>query len=128
MKTKSNIESFDEYQNRAWALAIYPKKGSNWIYPLLGLFGESGEIAEKIKKIIRNDNFVVLKRTKIEDPHFFLEEEKKAMKKELGDVLWYVNAICGEMGWKLKDVAQENIEKLESRQRRNKIKGDGDER
>lgn len=107
---------FKEYQKQSQKTAVYPNKGKNYIYPVLGLAGESGEVAEKFKKIIRDDNGKISaeKRTEIE--------------KELGDVLWYIAQISTELKINLEDVAKNNIKKLSSRLKRNCIKGDGDNR
>ncbi len=107
---------FKEYEKLAAKTAIYPDRGKNLIYPVLGLSGESGEVAEKVKKLIRDKNYSI-------DTEFI-----DSIKKELGDVLWYVAAICFELGISMEDVAKTNIEKLASRKSRNKIHGDGDDR
>ncbi len=89
--------NFNDYQKEAWKTAIYPDKGMNLVYPTLGLNGEAGEVAEKVKKLIRdNKNFA--------DQEFF-----KAMRKELGDVLWYVAALCNELGVDMNVVAKMNL-------------------
>ena len=108
--------NFDEYQKESRKTAIYPGKDNNLIYPVLGLAGETGEVVEKVKKLIRD------KGGKID------EEFKQGIKKELGDVLWYLTQICTELGLSLDDVAKTNLEKLFSRLERNKIHGSGDER
>lgn len=108
--------NFNDYQKKARETAIYPKIGKNYIYPVLGLAGEAGEVAEKFKKIIRDDG------GKIND------EKKLEIEKELGDVLWYVSQIAAELKIDLESVAKTNIKKLESRQKRNCIKGQGDNR
>lgn len=108
--------TFDEYQKLSRKTAIYPNKDSNFIYPVLGLTGEAGEVAEKVKKIIRDHNGVA------NDGH------KEEIKKELGDVLWYVAQISTELGFSMKDVAVGNIEKLYSRMERDQLKGNGDNR
>ena len=107
---------FDNYQIQARKTAIYPNKGQNFIYPTLGLVGESGEVAEKIKKILRDKNGT------------FDNESKLALKKELGDVLWYLSNLCEELNFSLSDVAKENLEKLNLRLSRGKISGSGDDR
>ncbi|MFA7141877.1 MAG: nucleoside triphosphate pyrophosphohydrolase family protein [Candidatus Paceibacterota bacterium] len=108
--------NFNEYQKKARETAIYPNKDNNFIYPTLGLVGEAGEVAEKIKKVIRDDNGVItpLKREEI--------------KKELGDVLWYISSLACELNIELEEIAEKNIEKLYSRLERNKVHGDGDNR
>lgn len=107
---------FKEYQKKSQKTAIYPNKGKNYIYPTLGLAGEAGEVAEKIKKVIRDKSGIIDKETKEE------------IKKELGDVLWYVSQIASELKIPLNDIAEKNIEKLFSRLKRGKIKGSGDNR
>lgn len=107
---------FDQYQHLASETAIYPDQGANLIYPVLGLVGESGEIAEKVKKMIRDDKGVLS------------PERRELLIKELGDVLWYLSALCGELGVDMNDVAVANIQKLYSRKERGVITGDGDSR
>ena len=107
---------FNEYQKLSRETAIYPDLGKNFIYPTLGLAGESGEIAEKVKKIIRDKGGV---------PD---EETKKEMTKELGDVLWYVAQICAELNISMDEAAKGNIEKLKSRKERGVLHGGGDNR
>jgi NTP pyrophosphatase (non-canonical NTP hydrolase) len=108
--------TFNEYQKEAQKTAIYPNVGNNLIYPVLGLCGEAGEVAEKVKKIFR-DNEGILD-----------ESKKQEIKKELGDVLWYIAQISTEMGLFLDDVASLNLEKLKSRQARAILHGNGDNR
>ena len=108
--------TFEEYQKLSRETAVYPDLGKNFVYPTLGLAGESGEVAEKVKKILRDHEGVID------------EEKKKEITKELGDVLWYLAQIASEIGVTLEDVASFNIEKLRSRFDRNKIKGSGDNR
>jgi len=108
--------TFEEYQKLSRKTAIYPNRDNNFVYPTLGLAGESGEVAEKIKKILRDNNGVV------DDPR------KKELQKELGDVLWYVSQLATELGLSLDEIASLNIEKLYSRFDRDKISGSGDNR
>jgi len=108
--------TFQEYQDEARKTAIYPNKDNNFIYPTLGLAGEAGEVAEKIKKVIRDGNGIVT------------EEKKVEITKELGDVLWYVANLAKELGISMDEVAQKNIEKLQSRQQRGELHGSGDNR
>ena len=107
---------FDNYQIEARKTAIYPNKDKNFIYPTLGLVGESGEVAEKIKKVLRDNN------------GNFDYESKTSIKKELGDVLWYLANLCNELDFTLNEVAEENLEKLNNRLFRGKISGSGDDR
>lgn len=107
---------FKDYQEKSKKTAVYPNKGKNYIYPVLGLVGEAGEVAEKFKKIIRDNNGKI-------------NSEKKAeIEKELGDVLWYISQIATELKINLEDIAKTNIKKLNSRLKRNCIKGNGDNR
>lgn len=107
---------FKKYQEESRKTALYPDKGKNYVYPTLGLAGESGEVAEKIKKVIRDKGGVID------------DETREMLKKELGDVLWYVSQMASELGLSLDEVAEGNIEKLFSRLERGKIGGSGDNR
>tara|TARA_Y100000589_G_scaffold278157_1_gene273538 strand:+ start:51 stop:380 length:330 start_codon:yes stop_codon:yes gene_type:complete len=106
----------NDYQRESRKTALYPDVGRNAIYPTLGLAGEAGEVADKVKKIIRDRNGL------------FDDESKEAIKFELGDVLWYVSQLSSELGYELEDVAYANLQKLNSRKNRGKIQGDGDNR
>jgi len=108
--------NFEEYQARAKETALYPDEGNNFVYPTLGLIGEAGELANKIKKVIRDDGGVIN------------EEKRESLKKELGDVLWYVAQLGTELKLSLEEVAEYNIEKLKSRKERGVLKGEGDNR
>ena len=110
MRYKMN---FNEYQKIARSTAIYPKE-YKVIYPALGLCGEAGEVAEKVKKIVRGDDR--------------LNNVTSSIVMELGDVLWYVSALADDLGITLEQVAQWNVDKLQRRMQLNKIKGDGDNR
>ncbi|EKE20945.1 MAG: hypothetical protein ACD_7C00420G0005 [uncultured bacterium] len=107
---------FNEYQKESRKTALYPDVDNNFIYPTLGLAGEAGEVAEKIKKVIRDKKGVVDSET------------REMIKKELGDVLWYVAQLATELNLSLDDVASGNIQKLFSRMERGKLNGDGDNR
>tara|TARA_Y100000991_G_scaffold183034_1_gene146366 strand:- start:289 stop:618 length:330 start_codon:yes stop_codon:yes gene_type:complete len=107
---------FKTYQRNSRLTAQYPNLGSNYIYPTLGLVGEAGEVAEKIKKVIRDKKGV------------FDNESKNGLKKELGDVLWYLSNICTEFNFSLDDIAKQNLEKLKVRAAKGKISGSGDDR
>ncbi len=108
--------NFDEYQTRSRETAIYPDRGSNYVYPTLGLAGEAGEVAEKVKKVIRDKNGIMD------------QETKEKLSKELGDVLWYVAQLATELDLSLDDVAEANITKLQSRKERGSLSGSGDMR
>jgi NTP pyrophosphatase (non-canonical NTP hydrolase) len=104
-----------EYQTRSRRTAQYPREA--WLaYPALGLAGEAGEVAEHVKKAIRDDGGVIG------------EERRAAMRKELGDVLWYVAQLATELDLDLDEIAAQNLEKLLSRQRRGVLSGSGDDR
>jgi NTP pyrophosphatase (non-canonical NTP hydrolase) len=108
--------SFDHYQQAADKTAIYPNKGSNLAYPILGLLGEAGELANKYKKVLRDHGGI--------PPAGFAGN----FADELGDVLWYVSAIATELGWPLADVARGNLDKLAARAERGTLTGSGDAR
>lgn len=104
------------YQIQADTCAIYPMRGSNLYYPALGLAGEAGEVCNKIKKIMRD------KEGKMESADIM------ALRDELGDVLWYVAALCSELRLDMGAVAEANLDKLFSRKDRGKLGGSGDTR
>jgi len=108
--------NFREYKKKSRETAVYQNLGKNYIYPLLGLAGETGEVVEKFKKLLRNNDGVIDKE--------FIE----SIKKELGDVLWYISQISTELDIELDDIAETNIKKLKSRMERNVIKSYGDDR
>ena len=105
--------NFDEYQSLARKTAIY---NMPVIYPTLGLCGEVGEFANKIKKIYRDNNGIVNK------------EMYNDLLSELGDVLWYLSNCATDLGIDLNSVAEMNIKKLENRKRNGTIQGKGDKR
>lgn len=106
------------YQGLARDTAIYSKgsKERDIDYVVLGLCGESGEVANKVKKISRDDNNEITSKIRQE------------IKKELGDVLWYLSNVAYEFDLLLDDIAEDNIKKLKSRKDRDVISGDGDNR
>ena len=106
----------NDYQRESRKTALYPEVGSNVIYPTLGLVGEAGEVADKVKKILRDKKGV------------FDKDSKDAIKFELGDVLWYISQLSSELGYELEEVANANLQKLNSRKSRGKIQGSGDNR
>ncbi len=107
---------FSEYQSKARDTAEYPVIGDAVIYPTLGLTNEAGEVAGKLKKIFRDKGGKVS------------EDDRRALRAELGDVLWYLAQLATELGLSLDEIAEANIAKLLDRQARGKIHGDGDDR
>jgi NTP pyrophosphatase (non-canonical NTP hydrolase) len=105
-----------DYQARSRRTATYPGAGENIVYPTLGLAGEAGEVAEKVKKLLRDDGGILS------------EERRAALAAELGDVLWYVAQVATEAGLDLEEIAQANLDKLLSRQQRGVLSGSGDSR
>ena len=134
MKNNKNnrLESIDEYQKATLKYDTFPafSKGDfgrsddgimlatekGLIEKALGLTGEAGEAADKFKKIIRDKNGNIS------------TQDREEIVKELGDVMWYLSTISAYLGVNLSEVANKNIEKLESRLQRNKIHGAGDNR
>ena len=112
---KMDTLTFKEYQTQAITTKIYPE-GLAIPYVTLGLMGEAGEVAEKVKKVIRDQN------------GFFTKEKKEELGKEIGDVLWYCAALADELGLQIGDIAQGNIDKLEKRKSEGKLGGSGDNR
>jgi len=104
------------FQTASLQTAIYPDKGFNFAYPALGLTGEAGEVADKLKKVIRDNDGVLT------DP------VRDAVAKELGDVLWYLAVLAFEMDYTLDEIAQINLDKLNSRKERGVLSGSGDNR
>lgn len=107
--------NIDSYQVMAVSTAIYPSE-HGLAYTALGLAGEAGECAEKVKKVLRDNNGLID------------QDRRAALKKELGDVLWYLANLAQELGYNLSDIAEENVRKLKSRQQRGVLTGDGDNR
>tara|TARA_R110000824_G_scaffold363766_1_gene552077 strand:+ start:36 stop:380 length:345 start_codon:yes stop_codon:yes gene_type:complete len=106
----------DRYQEEAWETAIYPDKGNNLYYPALGLVGEAGEVCNKIKKVMRDQNGEAT------------PEQKNEIAKELGDVMWYLATLATELDSHLGCIADHNLKKLEDRQKRGVLRGSGDNR
>jgi len=110
------VVRLSDYQLGSRATAVYPDAGTNLTYPALGLCGEAGECAEKVKKAIRDDGGVLT------------DERRAALAAELGDVLWYVAQLATEAGLDLDEVAEDNLAKLLSRSERGVLQGSGDSR
>jgi NTP pyrophosphatase (non-canonical NTP hydrolase) len=109
---------FTEYQEEAYKTATYPGSGTiqGLTYVILGLNGEAGELAEKLKKIIRDRNGELT------------AEDIKLFVLEGGDIQWYLAMLCKELDCLLDDMAQANLDKLASRQKRGVLSGSGDTR
>tara|TARA_R110002049_G_C8847573_1_gene536986 strand:- start:191 stop:550 length:360 start_codon:yes stop_codon:yes gene_type:complete len=105
-----DMMSLGQYQSAAAKTAMY-KHNHKILYPALGLAGEAGEVANKVKKMLRDDNL-----------------DKNAIASEIGDVLWYAAMLSKDLNIQLHDVAMKNLEKLYDRKERGTIQGDGDER
>lgn len=105
-----------DYQERSRVTAVYPDAGANLLYPTLGLCGEAGEVAEKVKKMVRDDGGVLS------------DERRAALAGELGDVLWYVAQLASEADLGLDAIARDNLDKLRSREQRGALQGSGDGR
>lgn len=110
---------FDEYQKEASKTAIYPKEYTLY-YLTLGFCGEVGELANKVKKIIRDDKQLDLSN--------LTQSKKEELILELGDSLWYASQIADKLGYKFNSVAEKNLAKLDDRFKRGKIGGSGDNR
>ena len=112
-----DFNSFDQYQQLAASTAIYPDQ-FRLIYPILGLTNEAGEVAGKLKKIMRDEDFSGV----------LTSEQEEVLAAELGDVLWYLAAVTTDMGLSLGGIAHENIDKLFDRKDRGVLGGSGDNR
>jgi NTP pyrophosphatase (non-canonical NTP hydrolase) len=107
----------NEYQEKAATTSGNIAVGGNtWLYPVLGLAGETGETVEKFKKIFRDNEGVLT------------DEKKEEIIKELGDVLWYLAEISRQIHVPFEVIAQTNLDKLASRKERGMIQGSGDNR
>ena len=109
------VSDLDMYQKVALTTAIYPREQAI-IYPTLGLTGEAGEVANKVKKIIRDGSDS--------------KDEKlvSEIKSEIGDCLWYIAVLANDFDIKLSDIASTNLIKLENRKKKDTIRGSGDKR
>jgi len=117
MLTKEQIDywniddiGFEYYQNAASDTAIY-KAEHRVIYPALGLAAEAGEVANKVKKILRDNKF-----------------DREGIADEIGDCLWYIAALCRDLNVDMGEVAKNNLDKLQDRKKRGTLKGNGDKR
>lgn len=109
--------TFDEYQKQALMTVISDgDEFKDMLHWVLGVNGEAGELAEKVKKIIRDKKGVVDAQDKLE------------LAKELGDVLWYLAVFANDLGVSFETIAQQNLDKLQSRKARGVLGGSGDNR
>ena len=109
--------TFEEYQKKALSTVLSTgDEFKDLLHWVLGITGEAGEVAEKVKKIIRDKNSVVT------------EDDKKELAKELGDVLWYIAVFANDLGVSMDEIAQTNLDKLASRKERGVLGGSGDNR
>ena len=109
--------NLNDYQFEAAKTAIHPTDGYIGIlYASIALCGEVGEVANKVKKIVRDFNGTVT------------PEMKSALKLELGDTLWYIADMATLLGTSLEEIALLNLQKLKTRKQTNKLKGEGDAR
>jgi NTP pyrophosphatase (non-canonical NTP hydrolase) len=113
----------NRYQVATGATAIYETSSRTacgslgpLLYTVLGLVGEGGEFANKLKKILRDKNGVIDEDTRIE------------LRKELGDCLWYISEAATQLGTTLDIVADENVKKLQRRKEKGTLQGSGDSR
>jgi NTP pyrophosphatase (non-canonical NTP hydrolase) len=108
----SKIETFADYAEAIEPLVLYPRKTQieAMQYVALGLNGEAGEVAEQIKKAMRNDGGELT------------PERLEALKKEAGDVLWYLTRLAAELNTSLDEIARLNIEKLYGRKEKGNLK------
>lgn len=148
--TRADVESFragdgsmDMYQRIATKSAIYPGQGTplGLVYVALKGCGEAGEFAEHVGKAMRDDNLIQQFPAKGEEkrPSGFVDtfayasypmtpERRSKLIKEIGDKLWYLAAMCNELGITLSEVALINLEKLCDRTERDALRGSGDDR
>jgi NTP pyrophosphatase (non-canonical NTP hydrolase) len=109
--------NFNDYQKQAETTALFPEK-YKVIYAAMGLGNESGEVLGKIKKWLRGDD----------GGGEMSVERRKDLKGELGDVLWYLAILARDLDLSLEEIAEYNLAKLQSRQERGVLTGDGDTR
>lgn len=115
LKGLLNVLDMNKYQYLAMKTKKYNEQ-HKLIYPTLGLAGEAGELANKVKKVLRDDNGKIT------------NERVEQLFYELGDCLWYAAAIADDLGIPLSHVAEANLQKLAKRKDEDKIQGEGDNR
>lgn len=96
--------TLDQYQSASRLTAIYPMRGQNFLYPMIGIVSEVGEIADQVKRIIRDEEGIIS------------EERRLAIEDEIGDVLWYLAQLATEFNLQLSTAADQNLKKLSERQ------------
>jgi NTP pyrophosphatase (non-canonical NTP hydrolase) len=109
---RGKLMNFKEYQEFVNDMAFYPDAGKNIVYPILGLSGEAGELANRYKKVLRDDKGVITAKA------------SEDILKELGDCLWYISATAREMGTDIENIAKLNVEKLTKRREESKKTGE----
>jgi NTP pyrophosphatase (non-canonical NTP hydrolase) len=114
----------DQYQKAALETAVYPKEYKT-IYPALGMNGEAGEVADKMKKVLRDSDVIVRDGN---GTIVLPDAKREELAKEVGDVLWYVATMAYDLGYSLGEIAEMNIRKLASRKQRGQLNGSGDNR
>lgn len=123
--------NFNEYQVEAMKNKVYGY-GDKITYPTLGLANEAGEVAGKVKKVLRDYNGDYNAPSKdtlrFNGNELVVVPVREGIADELGDVLWYLAAVADDLGYDLETIAQMNITKLTSRRERGVIQGSGDNR
>ena len=112
--------TLEEYQRQAMTTCM--ASSENFSYMFLNLVGEVGEFASKVAKAIRKNQISVVYNEIVGTT------DDEELQKEAGDILWQLSGLCTVMGWNFEDIAQQNLDKLASRQQRNVIDGSGDNR
>lgn len=120
--------TLNEYQDKAMTTCM--DSCDNFAYMFINLVGEIGEFASKVAKHIRKEKAMIDSNALITERgiNFLSKDEIYDLKAEAGDCLWQLAGLCKVMGWTLEEVAQENLDKLASRQKRHVIDGEGDNR
>lgn len=129
----------NDYQKKAMKTCM--PSSENFSYMMLNLVGEVGEFASKVAKAIRKEQYAIgeYKNNELIPVFDYSDTENRdimerfhpfeqELQKEAGDILWQLAGLCSVMGWDLEDIAQQNLDKLASRQKRNVIDGNGDNR
>ena len=111
--------TFNEYQKKCSNTDVSPTRGikPQWLYYVLVIGGECGELLEHIKKFFRDDGGYVMS-----------DNKRDKIIKEMGDINWYLARLCTKLNIKFEEVFQKNLDKLQSRKDRGELQGDGDNR